>query len=39
MNISRTIDFAEVEALRDRQRLLDFLRQEVYRLAHENSDA
>ena len=36
VNIGRTIDFAEVEEMRDRQGLLDFLRAEVYQLAQEN---
>lgn len=35
----RTIDFAEVEEMCDRQGLLDFLREEVYRLAQENGAA
>ena len=33
-NIGRTISFSEVEAVGDKQSLLDFLRGEVYRLEH-----
>jgi len=38
-NIGRTIDFSEVEAMRDKQVLLDFLRAEVYRLAQPQTAA